>query len=172
MDRIIKRQEMICGSHEAEVRKYYPTIDEEGAVWLIADQPNMADNIYYCNFASESQGFAGRTLHFNLVDGEEIDLPAPWHTNSQALKHRCGIDITDLHLTYVVIAKNRALDKNLNTVYGDVVYEDKEPTLGYFKRGEHIAKELANKLNTVLYCYSESAGGSSDSPIYPDKGIR
>jgi hypothetical protein len=170
VNRVIPRKhELICGSYETEIRRYYPIIDDEGAIWLIADQSNMADNIYYCDFDPRSQGFAGRTLHFVLVDGTEIDLPAPWHANSESLMRRTGIDIRDTHLTYVVIAENRGVDDSYNTIYYDVLYEDKEPVLGYFDRGAHIARRLANLLDKTLYCYQESAGGSSNSPVHPNR---
>lgn len=166
---ISRRHGMICGIYDAEVRKYHSLIDEDGALWLVADQPNMADNIYYCNFDLESQGFAGRTLHFEMVDGETIDLHGPWHSNSDSLFHKTGVDIRDTHITYVVIARNRSRDSAYNTVYEDVLYEDKEPTLGLFDRGDILAKELANKLGTTVYCYRESQGGSSDSAVHPDQ---
>ena len=160
---------MLCGSYEAEKRKYYLQITEEGNVWLIADQPNMADNVYFCSFDPKSQGFAGRTLHFELVDGDSIDLPAPWHGNPDALFSDTDIDIRDTHLTYVVIAKDRTQDKNYNTVYKDVIYEDKEPILGQFNRGEVMAKSIANKLGVTVYCYRQSCGGSSDGSVRPDE---
>jgi len=166
MNETIRRNRtMTCGSYEAEIRKYIPVVEEDGSVWLIADQPNMADNMYYCNFDPKSQGFARRTLHFVTVDGDEIDLPAPWHSNSQAFKERTGIDITDTHLTYGLISKGRKMDSNFNTVYVDVLYKDKEPTLGQFHRVLHIAKRLARERNEDLFCYSESQGGSSSQPV-------
>ena len=170
MDKTIpRRMEMVCGSYMAEVKKYYPFIMEDGAIWLIAHQPNMADNVYYCNFDPKSQGFAGRTLHFELVDGDSIDLPAPWHSNADALFYDTGIDIRDTSLTYTIIAKQRSHDEHYNTIYKDVLYEDRKPTLGYFNRGEILAKEFANKLHTTVFCYRSSQGGSSDGPIEPDK---
>jgi len=50
MDKVIpSRMEMICGSYEAEVRKYIPFVvtegDRAGMLWLVADQPNMGDNV-------------------------------------------------------------------------------------------------------------------------------
>jgi len=164
---IIERQPMKCGSYEAEIRKYHKYQGKKG-IWLVADQPNAGDNIYFCNFDPKSQGFGGRTLHFNLVDGTEIDLPAPWHSNCDYLFRDAEVDIRDKHLTFVVIAKKREYNGR-QTIYKDIVYADSKPQIGYFNRGEQLAKQLAKQLSIMLFCYSESQGGSSSSPIYPDK---
>jgi len=167
---IIERQPMICGSYEAEIRKYHKYQGKkEGSIWLVADQPNAGDNIYYCDFDPKSQGFAGRTLHFTLVDSTEIDLPAPWHSNSEHLFRDTGVDTRDKHLTFVVIAKRRELTTDYQTIYKDIVYIDKEPQIGYFDRGRQMARQLAKQLDIQLFCYSRSQGGSSDSPIDPDE---
>ncbi len=169
MDYKLQHQQMVCGSSEAESRKYIPLITDEGYLWLVADQPNMADNVYFCSFDPKSKGFAGRTLHFELVDGDSIDLPGPWHGNSDSLYHDTGVDIRDTHLTFVVVAKDRVHDEDYNTIYKDILYMDKEPTLGLFDRGEILAKELANRLGHMVMCYRQSTGGSSDGPVQPDK---
>lgn len=167
-DFVTERKPMTCGSYEAEVRRYHK-YDGKLGTWLVADQPNAGDNIYFCNFDPKSQGFAGRNLHFTLVDGTEIVLPAPWHSNSQALFDDTGVGVRDRCLTFVVIAKER-VPSGRQTIYRGVVYADKEPQVGYFNRGETLAKRLTNQLGVMLYCYSESQGGSSSSPIYPKEG--
>ncbi len=166
MDYKLERLQMTCGSAEAESRVYIPIITDDGELYLIANQPNMADNIYSCSFDPRSQGFAGRTLHFDLVYGGSIDLLGPWHTNSESLLLRTGIDITDSHLTFVVIAENRTHGE-WDTIYTNVLYKDEHPTIGKFDRGKSIAEEIANKLNKPVFCYRKSTGGSSDSPVYP-----
>ncbi len=168
MDYQIGKQQMISGRGEAESRKYIPLVTEEGYLWLVADQPNMGDNVYFCSFDPRSQGFGGATLHFELVDGSSIDLPAPWHGNTDSLYHDTGIDIRDTHLTFVVVARDRE-HQGWQCTYKDVLYMDKEPMVGDFDRGEAIAKEWANKLGVPVMCYRQSAGGSSDGPVNPDK---
>jgi len=167
MDYKLEHQQMTCGSSEAESRKYIPLITKEGYLWLVADQPNMGDNVYFCSFDPKSDGFGGRTLHFELVDGTSIDLPGPWHGNTDSLFHDTGIDIRDTHLTFVVVAKDRK-HEGWQCTYTDVLYKDDEPKVGLFDRGEAIAKEWANKLKQPVMCYRQSQGGSSDGPVYPD----
>ena len=168
MDKVIERRGMISGMAEAEARKYIPIITEDGCLWLVADQPNMADHVYYCAFDPKSQGFGGSTLTFQLVDGDSIDLQGPWHGNADSLFEDTGIDIRDTRLTYVVIARERTHDEHWRSVLKDILYEDKEPTMGIFHRGEVIAKEIANGIGHPVILYSESQGGSSEGPVRPD----
>jgi len=167
MDYMIEFQPMISGMGEAQSRKYIPLITEDGCLWLVADQPNMGDNVYYCSFDPRSRGFGGAILHFELVDGDSIGLPGPWHGNTESLFEDTGIDIRDTHLTFVVIAKSREF-QGYQCILKDVLYMDSEPTVGKFDRGDTIAKEWANKLGTPVACYRQSCGGSSNGMVYPD----
>jgi len=166
MDYKVERMGMISGMAEAESRKYIPLVCDRG-LWLVADQPNMGDNVYFCSFDPRSDGFGGAVLRFNLVDGGHIDLPGPWHGNTDSLFYDTGIDIRDTHLTFVVVAKDRDHEDG-QTIFKDVLYMDEKPTIGYFDRGEAIAKEWANKLGEPVMYYSESQGGSISCPVYPD----
>lgn len=169
MDYIIEGQPMRCGSYEAEQRRYKKVIGKLGKIWLYAVQDNPADNIYVSG-GKNSDGFGGRSISFTLEDGTIEELSGPWHTNSDDLYNNTGIDLRDKHLTFVVIGKGR---KTLRTKQGwvdiilDVLYKDDKPTIGKFERGEVIAQKLANKLKQTVYCYSQSQGGSSNSPIEP-----
>ena len=166
MDYIITHQPMYSGRADAERRKYHKYDGKKpGSVWLVADQPNAGDNIYYCDFDPKSQGYGGSTLKFMLVDDTVIDLPAPWHSNSDALFTDTGVDVRDKHLTYVVIGMDNKY--NPDTVV-DVIYQDKEPTVGAFERGDDMAKSLANKLGKPVYAYRQSQGGSSMGQVRPD----
>jgi len=169
MDYIIDRQPMLCGHSEAEERRYKKVIGKSGRIWLYAIQDNPADNIYVSG-GKNSDGFGGRTLSFTLEDGTIEELKAPWHTNSDDLYSNTGVDLRDKHLTFVVVGKGR---KTYRTRQGwvdkiiEVLYQDEKPTIGEFDRGEKLAQPIANKLKQTIYCYSQSQGGSSNSPIEP-----
>ena len=105
-DFVVGRQPIICGSAEAESRKYYKYVGKSGKIWLVADQEDAAANIY-AEGGPNSDGFGGRTLTFQLVNGSEIKLKGPWHTNAQALFEETGIDVRDRHYTFVVISRRR-----------------------------------------------------------------
>lgn len=107
------------------------------------------------------RGYGGSMLRFELEDGTVREVKGPWHTNSAAFLAETGILITDLHLTRLTIRDN---DHN-----GKILYEEKEPVLGPFMRGERIVQQLANLLERPLYCERESEGGSSKHTCFPDK---
>src|SRR5207245_1156884 len=48
-DFVIGRKAMTCGRSDAQGRRYRKYVTKEGNVWLVADQPNAADNIYFHN---------------------------------------------------------------------------------------------------------------------------
>ena len=166
-DFIVQRQPMICGSAEAESRKYHKYVGKSGKVWLVADQPDAAANIYV-EGGPNSDGFAGRTLTFPLVDGTEIKLKGPWHANSQLLFQDTGIDVRNRHYTFVVISRDRKPGKNYESIMVDVLYRDEEPQLGSFHRGDVLARQWTRELGVPVYCYSQSKGGSSCGQVKPD----
>ncbi len=164
-DFITDSYRMTSGRAEAAERKYHKHISGTDRIYLVADQPNAADNIYVSGDEG-SQGFGGSTLSFTLVDGTEMHLKGPWHTNSHLLKVDTGIDIQDKHETFVVVARDQEYVDG-RTILKDVLYQDAEPTIGFFERGKPIAQKYANELGVPVYLYSQSRGGSSCGPVKP-----
>lgn len=167
-DFVIERQPMICGSSEAESRRYHKHTGKSGKVWLVADQEDAAANVYV-EGGPGSDGFGGRTLTFPLVDGTEIKLKGPWHANSDALLADTGIDVRDRSRTFVVISRDRKSGKNYESIMVDVLYRDDQPQIGSFHRGDEIARQWARELGVPVLCYSQSSGGSSCGQIKPDQ---
>jgi hypothetical protein len=152
------RYEMICGSHDAE-RRVYRKYECKRGVWLVAVQPNAAENVYFHDPKdASSQGFAGRTLSFPLEDGTVYEAKGPWHSNADRLYKDTGIDVRNTHYTFVVLAMAR---DGWPTILRDVVYKDAQPVLGSFTR----YKELIKRYPQAQVYYSESSGGSSCGPI-------
>jgi hypothetical protein len=169
MDYIEEPYQMICGSYEAEIRKYKLYLGKSGLRWLAAIQPNEADDIYV-EGGPNSDGFAGRTLNFTLDSGEVVSLKGPWHTSAGSLFNDTGVDLRDKYLTFVVIGLGRAsTDVGYRTIIKDVIYIDEKPTIGEYYRGTKIAMKLAKELNKPVMCYSKSTGGSSSCLVYPDQ---
>jgi len=111
---------MQSGRYEAEIRKYKKLIGKSGRIWLVAIQDNPADNIYVSAASAENQpgykgfrGFAGRTLTFELEDGDILELQGPWATNSDALFKDTGYDIRDKYLTFGVIGLSRKYENGV-----------------------------------------------------------
>lgn len=157
-------------SDSKELPKFYTYIDDDSNLWLIAEQPNMADNIYFCSFDPKSEGFGGGTVMFNLLDGETIELPGPWHSNADALFSVTGIDIRDRHLSYVVIAEQSepVIGGYLDYIFKNILYEDTEPTVGLFNRGTIMAREFAKKLGKPVFLLRVGTNGGSHGPVRPD----
>lgn len=166
---IIKNAPMISGSHKAQIRKYHKYIGKSGRIWLVADQPNEGDNIYVSG-GPNSDGFGGRTLTFTLVDGTEIKLKGPWHTNSRSLLADTDIDVTDKYLTFGVIARNLESGPSYMGTLVDIVYQDKEPVIGTFDRIREMAQEMSNSRKEKLYYWSKSEGGGRRGWVKP-KGV-
>lgn len=158
---------MICGSAEAESRKYMKYRSKSnGRIYLVADQPNAGDNIYV-EGEKGSDGFAGRELTFTLVDGSTIKLKGPWHTNSNDLLKATGIDCTWKHLTWGLVAHSCTGGCNKPLVFKDVFHLDDEPMVGAFDRIQKIAQRIANELRITVQAYSKSTGGSFRGPVDP-----
>ncbi|MFW9874523.1 MAG: hypothetical protein ACFFG0_15560 [Candidatus Thorarchaeota archaeon] len=161
----IKHRLMTCGSDEAESRKYFRLLGKDGKLWLVANQPNAADNIYVEGSKSDKntgfEGFGGRTLTFTLVHGQEIKLKGPWHSNANSLLYATGVDIRDKHLTWGCIGKSWKSGPDWQGTILDVIHMDKEPVIGEFNRIEKLANEVAKELGMELYYYKQSQGGST-----------
>lgn len=171
----IKPRAMICGSYEAEVRKYHKYISHNsGRIWLVADQPNAADNIYVEGNKTDKntgfQGFGGRVLTFTLVNGLKIQLEGPWHSNAGALFSAIGIDVRDTHLTWGCIGKGWKSGPTFQGTILDVIHMDNEPVTGEFDRIEIMSEKLAKELGYDVYYYSQSQSGSTQykTQIFPE----
>ncbi len=174
MDKEFKGQPMKSASHEAEKRQYHKHVGKSGETWLVADQQDCGSNIYVSDpnppQNSSWAGFGGRTLHFDLVGGDTIDLTAPWSSNSEALFHDTGVDVRDRHMTYGAIGLKRSYGPGSygSTTIEDVIYADEEPMIGTFDRIGDMAQVLANERQVTLYYYKQSFGGSTSSQVKPE----
>jgi hypothetical protein len=176
--------------YEAPQQGVYRYVVGKNAHWLVrVDVPNIGDHLYsFDPMSSKSQGFGGSWLYF--VMQERMALAAvkgPWHSNAGGLLRDAGVDVRDLHLTRVTLYEmvmepytgpgyerqpdgrlewKRELTRDI-PVHGPVIYEEKEPALGIFMRGDRIAHAYANATNKSVFCDSESAGGGSKKLIHP-----
>lgn len=147
---------MTCGQANAQSPIYKKVVGKSGANWFIPvnhPEPGAGVQVHYAN-GKYSYGYGGATLEFNLEDGTTYKAQGPWHSNSEACLNDTGVDLTAQHLTFVVLAMDR---QGYPTELVDVIYIDKEPTLGRFDR----YKELIKQYPQAKVYYSESSGGSS-----------
>jgi hypothetical protein len=154
----IKPLPMICGSTEAESRKYHKYECSKG-VYLVADQENSADNVYFHNPRdTRSEGFGGREITFPLVNGGVYIAKGPWHTNADSLYTATGIDIRDKYATRVVIGKDRIMGSHpcSGTIVG-VVYMEEDWVISTSSREREILRTLPPG---EYFVYSQGQSGS------------
>jgi hypothetical protein len=155
---------MISGSGEVEVRRF-KRIDCKAGVWLVALQDNEADHVYFHNPKDHnSDGFAGRTLQFELEDGSIYSAKGPWKAGPDNLFRDTGYDCRQTHRIMVVIGRKIHFEDVPRSIFGhiavisDIVYRDPvEGALGHFYRYKQLMADLPD--GEYQY-YSESQGGS------------
>ena len=154
---------MICAAGEAEQRTFKMYKGQGNRLWLVAVQPNEADNIYTWNESCVKnngfRGFGGSTIKFPLDTGEVLELEAPWHSNAESFFIDTGVDIRDKYLTAGFVAEKKGAKRKNDyyldqCVYYDTMFVDAEWTLGTFDRVEEFAKYFVWRVGTPLYYYS------------------
>lgn len=151
---------MFSGQGEAVAHTYNIHLGKSGRIWLVSTDCDCASNIYVQG-GPKSDGFGGAVLEFTLANGcDKIKLKGPWHSSSESLLFDTGVDARDRTLVFGVIGKGRDW-KDGRSVIKDLVYFDKEPTLGTFNRISDMAEAMAKEMNQQLFVYSATKGGSS-----------
>jgi len=157
---------------EPIIKRYHMKKTSSGKVWLWLGYQPAGDHVY-CGFEdpeTSDEGVGKRTRYFRLMDNDVIELFGSWHTNDRALKAATGIDLTQQHLTFVVIGAGVSYGYGAwNGVIHDVVYQDDEWQVSHLNRGKELAKKFANKLGHYVVCYQQSAERSICGPVLPDK---
>lgn len=85
----------------------------------------------------DQEGSGGRTISYEMMDGDTVSLKGPWNSNPKDLLEQTGIDLTKMSYSFGLVFKTRqdALDfQNGKDV--EPVLSDKEWTLGEFDGGE------------------------------------
>lgn len=162
MERTIKIKDlpMTSASYEAEQLIYKKLKGKNGRTYLVPIGKFAGDNVHVSG-GENSQGYAGRTLAFQLEDGSAINLKDPWHTNSGDLFEQTGYDVRDKHKAKVFIAENCEYIKGeYKPTLSDILHEDLDFQEGFFNRGTDLAKTFADSLNKPVYYYVLTGGGS------------
>lgn len=157
-----------CGSYIVEGEIYKKVEGKSGATWLVP-VTNNPDQIHVDTHTPGSQGYAGRTLGFKLIDGFIYRAQGPWHSNSDSLLKDTGVNLTKLHLTYGVVGLSRECIKGsyMSFKYYDVLYADVSPKIGSYSRIENLAQQLANDYGITLFYSVVSYGGGMSSSVTP-----
>jgi len=158
--------EVVSGFAEAEQHEYRMNKGKSGRAWFYAVNLDNSGDYIYCtdsaNWDQPGQGFGGATIELQLDNGKRFSLRGGWHSNDEALLEDTGVDLRQLHRTFVIISRGRE-----DGMMVDVVYHDEQPKVGYFNRGERLALEMARSMKEPLYYFARSAGGSISAKVYP-----
>lgn len=164
------RRPMISAQHELTRFRYALHQDSQGNRWFVPDSPYASENIYVeiRSTRGKSRGMAGSMTKFKLVTGDIVEIQGPWHTTSESLLKTTGVDVTNTHRTFCVIAKRRKYVRGEDS-FEEVLYKDPQPVVGRFARPEILAKAeaFADTLGHTVYLYKESLGGRSAMLINP-----
>lgn len=157
-------------------------------IYLVpVDILNVADHVHVDPLDEKSQGYGGSVLSFQLEDGTMHYAKGPWHGGTMSLLKDVGLDVRDLHATAVTLYEvvmepytGKRYEDNPETgrkeyvtatwdipARGKVLYEEKEPVLGMFMRGDRIGHAYANATGKPVFVDVESAGGGSKKMISP-----
>lgn len=159
---------MFSASADAEDGSYKFIVGKSGRRWLYNDEKFNAGANIYVEGRKGSQGFAGRTIRFPLLDGSFVELTGPWASNSDSLFKDTNIDLRARHATWGCIGRRREHHNELTAVC-DLIWFDLAPVEGEFDRVEKLATSLSNERSDVLYFYSMSHGGSTCGPVNYNK---
>lgn len=164
----------ICASAEAQAVKYTVHKDKSGKRWLVGDVPNKAEYVYV-EGGPNSDGFGGRVITFPLVEGGELPLKGPWHSNSSDLFKATGIDVRGMSYSMCCIGLDRRFEGDC-TYVTDVIYMEPEPLLGPDRPNVRaIAEAFADELGHSVFLDVRTRGGGSNGsvdPVNPATGKR
>jgi len=85
----------------------------------------------------DQEGSGGRTISYEMMDGDTVSLKGPWNSNAKDLLEQTGIDLTKMSYSFGLVFRNRreALDfeagKDVNPMMSDLQW-----TVGEFDGGE------------------------------------
>lgn len=145
-------------------------VESPRGIWLYPENcVDKASHVFFRDYSKKrSEGFGGREIPFNLVDGSVCTLQGPWHSNADGMFRDTEIDLRSTHYTLGCISKVReAIPGSYESLFKEIVYLDEQPVLGLFDRVSIIAENMLINDEQVgpLYVYSESRDGSSSGML-------
>lgn len=123
-----------------------------GDIWYYKDGKFAGDYIYVSN--NDKSGFYGHIICFKLVNGKVDEIVGPWHSNSETLFADTGINLTNKHATFIVLAKTKH-----DNVLNDIIYTDEFFIESEFNRYKILAEYYSKLCNCDIYYYQEYSGG-------------
>lgn len=151
---------MRSASAHAEARKYRMLAGKSGKRWLVAVQSAEADNVYV-EGGRNSQGFAGRTISFELESGEVVALSGPWKVSAEELLKDTAYDATDKYTSLGIIALEREKDWKNGDLYQGILHKDDQSIIGRLNRIDTLAQGFADKLGRKIYFGVITYGGGT-----------
>ena len=163
----VGRLPMVSGIGEQESIKLWEFVtDAKGTYWLWpVDHDEPGAHVHCGSTTVRSEGYGGRTMKFPTRNGV-VTLLGPWHSDTDSLYERTGVDLRDKHRTFGVVAEESS--HGFYATYTKLLHIDPDGgVVGRFERIKELAKKLATERKQRLYYYSESNGGSSAGSVEP-----
>lgn len=155
--------------HDDDPHYIYRVIQGQSSnTWLIPT--NCAwpgEDVHVDQHDPHSQGYGGGTITFPLEDGTTYNVKGPWHSNSESLYNDTGVDIRATYRTYGCVALNLRYDNRGTGIFENLIYVEREPTIGSFDRITDIAQAEADKRGHPIAACSISRGGGHMGWEYP-----
>jgi len=157
------KQKIISGQGEAAKQLVSVAIDkiDPKLIWLYSDAAHIYNGF---PFPNDSRGMAGAIIPFTTIDGKIILLFGPWHSNTDTLYARTGVDLRDQHITRGLVALKRDWTQN-DFEYSGILYLDKEGTAGKYHRILEIGKRFAQELSETVFVFTQTNGGSCHAVV-------
>lgn len=128
--------------------------DRQGRGWLYSLDAKVPASQIYCtdsaNWDKAGEGFAGATLTFRLVTGEEFKLRGGGHSNADSLFAHTGVDLRNLYASIIHIWSKD----------GKSVYEEMDWVMGQYDRTKEVLKSLGLENDMVYVAHRTTEGGS------------
>lgn len=170
---LVERLSMVSGVGQQSAVQMWDYVKEKDGVtyWFwpsVHDEAGAMVHVGSIMVGIRSEGYGGRTLDFPTKGGV-VKIQGPWHSNTDALYERTGVDLRDKHRTTGVVALKRGTE-GYETTLLDVVYVDPDGgVVGKFNRIQELAQQMSDESDKVLFYYRRSLGGSSCGPVYPSQ---
>ena len=137
--------------------------DYHSRLWVVGRCSNPGDHIYRENFSPvstlDSQGFWTRTFKLDDVGLGTLTLTRPIKASSQDLLEFTEVDLTDQHLSFVVIGTEIMAGTEATHYVKQmrgVLYSDHVPRVGKFNRGMEMLETLVKSHRQNLSLYQEN----------------
>ena len=133
---IVNLKHILVTRPEIQNKLFRSVVGKNGRTYLYNGNP---ESIWV---DGDMEGSGGRTLSYEMMDGDTVSLKGPWNTNPKDLLEQTGIDLTKMSYSFGLVFRTRqeALDFSAGKDVAPVMSDD-QWKLGEFDGGEKRMKQ-------------------------------